>query len=98
MQLAWSRIWTRVAVSISYDDNHCTTGILVITYLTQQGTVKWNKKMKNKNKKINATRNNNLKQYRGIATEIHYIDYIPPSVVPKQETRTKYTCFSNEGV
>ena len=21
MQLAWSRIWTRVAVSISYDDN-----------------------------------------------------------------------------
>ena len=26
MQLAWSRIWTRVAVSISYDDNHYTTG------------------------------------------------------------------------
>ena len=25
MQLAWSRIWTRVAVSISYDDNHYTT-------------------------------------------------------------------------
>ena len=24
MQLAWSRIWTRVAVSISYDDNHYT--------------------------------------------------------------------------
>ena len=26
MQLFWSRIWTRVAVSISYDDNHYTTG------------------------------------------------------------------------
>ena len=26
MQLAWSRIWTRVAVSISYDDNYYTTG------------------------------------------------------------------------
>ena len=26
MQLASSRIWTRVAVSISYDDNHYTTG------------------------------------------------------------------------
>ena len=25
MQLAWSRIWTRVVVSISYDDNHYTT-------------------------------------------------------------------------
>ena len=27
MQSASSRIWTRVAVSISYDDNHYTTGI-----------------------------------------------------------------------
>ena len=26
MQLAASRIWTRIAVSISYDDNHYTTG------------------------------------------------------------------------
>ena len=26
MQLAWSRIWIRFAVSISYDDNHYTTG------------------------------------------------------------------------
>ena len=26
MQLASSRIWTRVAVSIFYDDNHYTTG------------------------------------------------------------------------
>ena len=25
IQLAWSRIWTRVVVSISYDDNHYTT-------------------------------------------------------------------------
>ena len=26
MQSVSSRIWTRVAVSISYDDNHCTMG------------------------------------------------------------------------
>ena len=26
MQLAWSRIWTHVVVSISYNDNHYTTG------------------------------------------------------------------------
>ena len=31
MQLAWSRIWTRVAVSISYDDNHYTTGTYIHT-------------------------------------------------------------------
>ena len=27
MQSVSSKIWTRVAVSISYDDNHYTTGI-----------------------------------------------------------------------
>ena len=27
MQSVSTRIWTRVAVSISYDDNHYTTGI-----------------------------------------------------------------------
>ena len=32
MQLAWSRIWTRVAVSISYDDNHYTTGNIYISF------------------------------------------------------------------
>ena len=26
MQSVWSRIWTRIVVSISYDDNHYTTG------------------------------------------------------------------------
>ena len=30
MQLVSSRIWTRVAVSISYDDNHYTMGTLLI--------------------------------------------------------------------
>ena len=30
MQLAWSRIWTRVAVSIFYGDNHYTTSTLVL--------------------------------------------------------------------
>ena len=28
MQSVLSRIWTRVAVSISYDDNYYTTGVL----------------------------------------------------------------------
>ena len=30
MQSVSSRIWTRVAVSISYDDNHYTTGTSLI--------------------------------------------------------------------
>ena len=30
MQSVSSRIWTRVAVSISYDDNHYTTGTFYI--------------------------------------------------------------------
>ena len=30
MQSVSSRIWTRVAVSISYDDNHYTTGTAII--------------------------------------------------------------------
>ena len=30
MQSVSSRIWTRVAVSISYDDNHYTTGTFII--------------------------------------------------------------------
>ena len=32
MQSVSSRIWTRVAVSISYDDNHYTTGTSLQTY------------------------------------------------------------------
>ena len=32
MQSASSRIWTRVAVSISYDDNHYTTGTPILTF------------------------------------------------------------------
>ena len=32
-QLAWSRIWTRVAVSISYDDNHYTTGTSIVVII-----------------------------------------------------------------
>ena len=32
MQSVSSRIWTRVAVSISYDDNHYTTGKVVHTF------------------------------------------------------------------
>ena len=35
MQSVSSRIWTRVAVSISYDDNHYTTGTskIIITII-----------------------------------------------------------------
>ena len=36
MQLAWSKIWTRVAVSISYDDNHYTTGTSIIIIMVEQ--------------------------------------------------------------
>ena len=32
MQSVSSRIWTRVAVSISYEDNHYTTGTSTILY------------------------------------------------------------------
>ena len=32
MQLGWSRIWTLVAVSISYDDNHYTTATSFLVY------------------------------------------------------------------
>ena len=46
MQSLWSRIWTRVAVSISYDDNHYTTGIDVCVYsfriLDLMDCVGWN--------------------------------------------------------
>ena len=35
MQLSWSRFWTRVAVSISYDDNHYTTGTSKRRWLNQ---------------------------------------------------------------
>ena len=30
MQSVSSKIWTRVAVSISYDDNHYATGISIV--------------------------------------------------------------------
>ena len=32
MQSVLSRIWTRVAVSIAYDDNHYTTGTSSLVY------------------------------------------------------------------
>ena len=32
MQSVSSRIWTRVAMSISYDDNHYTTGTFFVAY------------------------------------------------------------------
>ena len=32
MQSVLSRIWTRVVVSISYDDNHYTTGTSIVYY------------------------------------------------------------------
>ena len=38
MQLAWSRIWTRVAVSISYDDNHYTIIIIIIIITSSSGS------------------------------------------------------------
>ena len=48
MQSVSSRIWTRVAMSISYDDNHYTTGtflnidfISVLSFVSV--LVKWNR-------------------------------------------------------
>ena len=53
MQLASSRIWTRVAVSIFYDDNHYTTGypIAAIAAITQYFKVRINGKMKQSREK-----------------------------------------------
>ena len=42
MQWVSSRIWTRVAVSISYDDNHYTTGTSKIGALCTVNTSNWN--------------------------------------------------------
>ena len=40
MQSVSSRIWTRVAMSISYDDNHYTTG--TSTFLVEHYIIKMN--------------------------------------------------------
>ena len=43
MQSVSSRIWTRITVSISYDDNHYTMGTLDVTSIcnmTEQDSVK----------------------------------------------------------
>ena len=42
MQVVSSRIWTRVAVSISYDDNHYTTGTSLILELSALYINTWN--------------------------------------------------------
>ena len=39
MQSVTSRIWTRVTVSISYDDNHYTTSIIVTNKLDNRDTL-----------------------------------------------------------
>ena len=36
MQSVLSRIWTRVAVSTSYDDNHYTTGTFLTIWYTRK--------------------------------------------------------------
>ena len=47
MQSVSSRIWTRVAVSISYDDNHYTTGtfsrerLWFVCVVIDRGLEKW---------------------------------------------------------
>ena len=46
MQLLSSRIWTRVAVSISYDDNHCITGTSMPTSLRRCEKLAWCKMIK----------------------------------------------------
>ena len=36
MQSVSSSIWTRVAVSISYDDNHYTTGTIGLVFMKEE--------------------------------------------------------------
>ena len=42
MQSASSKIWTRVAVSISYDDNHYTTGTSLFYNRFKLVVFEWN--------------------------------------------------------
>ena len=46
MQSVSSRIWTRVTVSISYDDNHYTTGTSCLAYLLFSLTEAQNQKFR----------------------------------------------------
>ena len=41
MQLVSSRIWTRVALSISYDDNHYTTGTFIDSPNNEPDSLNW---------------------------------------------------------
>ena len=41
MQSVSSRIWTRVAVTNSYDDNHYTTGTYIIMLSDKHGGIKY---------------------------------------------------------
>ena len=52
MQLAWSRIWTRIAVSISDDDNHYTTSNSLLD--TQQYKVRMKGKVEQSTKMSSA--------------------------------------------
>ena len=54
MQLAWSRVWTRVAVSISYNDNHYTPGTsqwIGSSFMKVLNWMKWQIMLKLTNKK-----------------------------------------------
>ena len=48
MQSVLSRIWTRVAVSISYDDNHYTTGTTHFSFMYKKNSMNKFKKKKMK--------------------------------------------------
>ena len=48
MQSVSCRIWTRVAVSISYDDNHYTTGTSFLVILSSPSTQAIKKHERNK--------------------------------------------------
>ena len=44
MQSVSCRIWTRVAVSNSYDDNHCTTRFAFIVNVTRHNIISYNQR------------------------------------------------------
>ena len=46
MQSVLSRIWTRVAVSISYDDNHYTTGTSFSQFMEAKQIKNWDRAFK----------------------------------------------------
>ena len=66
MQSVSSRIWTGVAMSISYDDNHYTTGTSI--------------KKKEKERYTSSSKYCVLHRYREISTKMYVYNIVSPNV------------------